>query len=239
MKYMKGLSVPNPSFDLSNNELDAEHSFHVGATGSGKTSSLTKLKFISESDQVVFFDPYGDYKKIGRSVVKRFSSYAEFVRALMVARASKTAKGFKYAWTPKEGACEDTLEAFSAAVWVCGNGYHKKRLHAVYEEMAKCVRTTGKLIGYSGHVATGGRKFGIVAHYLFQRGQEVPKTIIGSCPYKWIGYQERDSDAKYLANEIGLSLKDILILKKLEYLLKNPDCDRGESINGVIKFSKK
>lgn len=239
MKYINSIPVPHPAPELANNSLDALHSFHVGTTGSGKTTSLTKLNFISEKDQVVFFDPYGDYQKIGRSKVTRFTSYAKFVKALLTARADKRKPAFKFSWTPPEGACEDTLEAFSAAVWAAGNGFYGKPLHAVYEEFAKCVKTSGKLSGYSGHVTTGGRKFGLVAHYLFQRGQEVPKTVIGNCPFKWIGYQERDMDAKNLAKETGLDMQEILSLQKLDYLLKTPECGRGEATRGRLTFGRK
>lgn len=220
----------------SNNELDAFHSLHVSSTGGGKTSSINKLKIVSRGDQVVLFDPYEDYEKIDGCKVYRFRSLAKFAAALYKGRA--TNKPFKLAYTPQE-ANHKTIEQFSAVVWGAGNGAHKKLLHVIYEEMAKSAKSAGKLEGYAGHVATGGRKYAIAAHYLFQRGQEVQKTIFGSCPYKWVGYQEREKDSKYLSDEIGLDLAAIKALEKLDYLWKTPSHGAGQADKGRIIFRKR
>lgn len=224
-------AVPAPT--NADNTLNAFHSLHVGSTGSGKTSSITKLKVVSKSDQVVFFDPYEDYQKIDGLKVYRFRSLAKFAEALYKGRA--TNKPFKLAYTPQE-ASPKSIEEFSAVVWGAGNGAHKKLLHVVFEEMAKSAKSAGKLEGYTGHIATGGRKYKIAAHYLFQRGQEVQKTIFGSCPYKWVGYQEREKDNRYLADEIGLNVEDIRQLEKLDYLWKTPSHGAGQCDKGRIVF---
>lgn len=218
------------------NTLDAEHSLHVGTTGSGKTSSITKMKVITKSDQVVFFDPYEDYKQVDGVKVYQFRSLAKFAEALYKGRA--TNKPFKLAYVPPEASHKE-IEQFSAIVWGAGDGAHSKLLHVVYEEMAKSAKTAGKLDGFCGHVATGGRKFRIAAHYLFQRGQEVQKTIFGSCPYKWVGYQEREKDSKYLADEIGLNIEDIKKLEKLDYLWRTPSHGAGQCDKGRLVFRKK
>lgn len=49
----------------------------------------------------------------------------------------------------------------------------------------------------------------------------MPKTIIGNCAYKWIGMQERQKDAYYLAEETGIPVDKILDLTKLHYIYKN------------------
>ncbi len=121
------------------------------------------------------------------------SSRVAFVKALVLAR--KRGKSFKLAYVPSEGACGDELEFFSAAVWAVGNG-DADRLHVVIEELASCVETSGKLKGKAGELWRGGRQYGLVLHSIFQRGQEVPKTVTEQSPVWWIGAVNSMADAR-------------------------------------------
>ena len=176
-----------------NNSLNAEHVIYCASSGGGKTSAVKKLGLLKATDQIVFLDPYGDYEGefLGRKV-RTYTKWADFYNALREAR--KSSRGFKIAMKPPK-ATPEALEKFSQIVWACGNGKHPKPLKAVFEELAKMVKTSAKADGYFGEILTGGRKFAIHAHCCFQRGQEIPKTVFGQAPFKWIGLQERQKDA--------------------------------------------
>ncbi|MGR5079918.1 ATP-binding protein [Photobacterium swingsii] len=206
----------NPKNSLSNNHVSL-----ISTSGGGKTSAVKKL-FIKPTDQAVFFDPYGDYEgRIAGRMVRTYEKWGDFTRAVLAGR--KTNQGFKIAKTFRGEPTHDDFERFAQIVWGCGNGNHAKPLKAVFEECAQFADTSGKAKGTHGSIMRVGRKFGIHAINPFQRGQEVPKTILGNSRYKWVGIQARENDAKYLAAETGIPLTEILNLKKLEYFLKDGD----------------
>jgi DNA helicase HerA-like ATPase len=218
-----------------NNQLSAEHALFVGSSGSGKTTAVKQIGVISATDQVALFDPYSDYETLCGREVRRYSSLAAFARALFSARAAKSGRGFKIAYSPKDGANAKNLEAFSKVVWGAGDGKHKKPLKVVFEELAKCVNTSGAARGAFGEILTGGRKFGIHAICIFQRGQEVPKTVMGQCALKWVGRQQRPQDATYLSKEIGLPEDKITALPKFHYLIRTDDHSIGEFDAGKLR----
>jgi hypothetical protein len=207
---VKQLNLPQPGIDKANNALDAAHITLVGATGSGKTSALKRLRapFLpTKGDHVAMFDPYGDYAgdSFRNSPVKSFSSWAEFYIALHEARKKRT--GFKIAISGI-AANPENLDIFCQIIWSLGDGFNKP-LYAVCEETARCVTTAGKAQGAYGECLTGGRKFNIRVVSLFQRGQEVPKTTLTQSAYKWIGAQEGMRDAEYLSKETDIPADQI------------------------------
>ncbi|WP_417842147.1 hypothetical protein [Terasakiella sp.] len=219
----------------SNNRLSAQHALFVGSSGSGKTTGVKQTGVIKSTDQVALFDPYLDYDTLCGREIRRYTSLAAFARALFAARATKSARGFKIAYSPKDGANAKNLEAFSKVIWGAGDGEHKKPLKVVFEELAKCVNTSGAARGAFGEILTGGRKFGIHAICIFQRGQEVPKTVMGQSPIKWVGRQERRKDAVYLSDELDLPLDDIIKLPRFHYLIKTSDHDIGQFGKGKLR----
>lgn len=226
-----------------NNRLNAEHALYCASSGGGKTTAVKKLGLIKATDQVAFLDPYGDYEGAfqGRQV-RSYTRWADFFRALRNARQTK--QGFKIAMCPGK-ADPDVLEQFSRIIWALGDGHHQKPLKAVFEELAKMVETSGKAKGHFGEVLTGGRKFGIHAHCLFQRGQEIPKTVFGQVAFKWVGLQERLRDAKYLSDELDIPQSVITEIKKpaavgcIGYVLKAPKHGMGEYETGKLTYAKK
>ena len=219
----------------SDNSLDCLNALYVGSSGSGKTTAVKTFN-ISENDQVVFFDPFGDYEGEfkGQKVFTYYSWY-EFAGNLFKARSLnkpfKIAKGFK-------GRIENgDFELFCGIAWSLGDG-KKEPLNVVLEELAKFCNTSGKMDGYAADLIRVGRKFGLRTHCIFQRGQEVGKTVIGNCPLKWIGYQERDNDAIYLSKELGVSSDAIASLEKLEYIIRNESHGKGDFEKGAYDFKK-
>ncbi|EED25109.1 conserved hypothetical protein [Vibrio sp. 16] len=195
----------------SNPSHDAEHVIYVAGTGGGKTSAVKHLGLVPKASQAVFFDPYRNYAgaKFQGQMCHGTESRVAFVKSLVMARRS--GQSFKLAYIPKGGATADELEFFSAVVWAMGNG-HAPKLHAVIEELASCVETSGKLKGKAGELLRGGRQYGLVIHTVFQRGQEVPKTVTEQSSTWWIGAVNSMSDAKWLADKKGLEISEIASL---------------------------
>lgn len=219
----------------ANNRLSENHWLVVGSSGSGKTTAVKQLGIIKQCDQVALFDPYLDYETLCGAEIRRYTSLPAFAKALFSARAAKQGRGFKIAFSPNNGATPAGLEAFCKVVWACGDGQHKKPLKVVMEELAKCVTTSGKATGFFGEILTGGRKFGLEAICIFQRGQEVPKTITGNIPNKWVGRQQRTNDALYLSKELDFPFEEIKVLPRYHYLVKTNDHDIGQFDKGKLR----
>ncbi|MEI8612063.1 helicase HerA domain-containing protein [Enterovibrio norvegicus] len=202
-----------------NNALSNHHVCVVGMSESGKTSAAKKL-FIERGDQVLIFDPYGDYtEKLGGQQVQTFGRLADLAKAVFSAR-KKTA-GFKYAYKPARKTSPDDLNAFCKLAWAAGDGQHKKLLKVLLEEVAEHSKSAGKADGYHGEILRVGRKFGIASINLFQRGQEVSKTIFDNCKYACVMMQKTSSSAKYLADKTGIPFEVIDKLEKLEYVYQS------------------
>ena len=213
-----------------NNALDNGHTFAVGMSGCGKTSTVKKL-FLKAGDQVIGFDPYGDYSGeiLGRKV-RGYSSLKEFAAAVLAGR--KTTQGFKIFYQPKHQTTHKDFNAFCRVAWAAGDGKHKKPLKVICEEVAEHSETAGKATGYHGQLLRVGRKFGIHTINLFQRGQEVSKTIIDNCQIACVMMQKTTASARYLQDKTGMDAGEIAELKKLEYLLQ----DGKEYKKGVIRW---
>lgn len=209
-KKRPNLPLPNPV--NSNPSLDAEHTIYVAGTGGGKTSAVKYLGLVPKGSQAVFFDPYQNYagSKFQGQQCHGTSSRLVFIKTLIAAR--KAGKPFKLAYIPNDGATGEELEFFSSVVWGAGNG-KAPQLHAVIEELASCVETSGKLSGRAGELLRGGRQYGHVIHTVFQKGQEVPKTVTSQSSTWFIGAQNTKADAEWLADKRGLDLNKIAGLK--------------------------
>ncbi|WP_120511978.1 ATP-binding protein [Photobacterium salinisoli] len=202
-----------------NNELKNHHTFAVGMPGSGKTSAAKKL-FVKATDQVAIFDPVGDYSGMlaGRKV-RSYSKLKDFAAALLAGR--KTRQGFKIAWQPRHETSADDFDQFCRVVWAVGDGKHPKPLKIICEEVAEHSLGAGKAVGYHGKILRVGRKFNLHTINLFQRGQEVSKTIIDNCRFACVMMQKTNASAQYLENMTGISAKEINNLEPLDYLLQD------------------
>lgn len=213
-----------------NNALKNGHAYAVGMSGCGKTSAAKKL-FLKPTDQVVIFDPLGDYtgELVGRKV-RSFKDFKEFADA--VARGRRTTQGFKIAWSPKSRTNHKDFDKFCKLVWGLGDGRHVKALKVICEEVAQHSETAGKATGYHGDLLRLGRKYNIHTINLFQRGQEVSKTIIDNCETACVMRQKTLASAHYLEKMTGIKASDIDKLIPLEYLLQHGK----EYEKGVIKW---
>lgn len=212
------------------NQLDANHVCYLAGTGGGKTASVKLLKLYG--DRVVIFDMYEDYKYDGRKAnnpfnglggrkVFHYSTRDAFARSF--ADAWRSGKNFVVAYTPvfnatlQGKALKEAKQAelywFGQLVWAASDG--NRRMDVIIEELAKLANTTGKDDTVIGELATGGRKFNIALHSIFQRSQEVPKTIWNNSPRKSLGAQESKGDAKAISEELDAPIEQVYQLSKL------------------------
>ncbi|MGV2990053.1 hypothetical protein ACE1OE_20665 [Vibrio sp. E150_011] len=201
---------PNPI--NSNPSHDAEHAIYLAGTGGGKTSAVKYIGLVPKGAHALFFDPYRNYAgaKFQGQTCHGFSTRSEFIRAAFNAR--KKGASFKVAYVPKGGASMEELEFFSSVAWALGNGRAPK-LHVVIEELASCAETSGKLKGKTGELLRGGRQYGLVIHTVFQRGQEVPKTVTDQSAVWWVGSVNSVNDANWVADRKGIDVHEITALK--------------------------
>jgi hypothetical protein len=216
----------------ADNTLDAAHTCYCGATGSGKGVALKLGGRVGP--RAAIFDPYGEYTPGGlrklsglgnARKVHQYTTRKTFAAAFLA--AWKSGKGFALSYCPKSST-ERRAEAlwFGSLVWAAADG--KRRIDAVFEEMGTYMETSGKDGSVVQEIATGGRKYAIHAHFLFQRPQEVPKSIINQCPYMIVGAQEAMSDVKHWCDRLNCSVQDVIELGKLNekrkkhYLMKTP-----------------
>ncbi|MGF1794190.1 ATP-binding protein [Photobacterium profundum] len=202
-----------------NNALANGHAYAVGMSGCGKTSAAKKL-FIKATDQVVGFDPYGDYdEKLCGRAVRGYTNLKEFGTALLAGR--KTKQGFKIFYQPQHKTTHEDFDKFCRVVWAAGDGLHPKPLKVICEEVAEHSKNAGKACGYHGELLRVGRKYNIHTINLFQRGQEVSKTIIDNCQLACVMMQKTDDSAMYLQRKTGIPASEIVQLEKLEYILQD------------------
>ena len=142
-------------------------------------------------------------------------------------KAWKSGKAFRVSYKPKAPSRKEMLW-FCELMWEASDG--NRRLDVVIEELARSVETAGKEDSRLGEMLTGGRKFGIVVHSVFQRSTEVPKTIISQSPFKIIGLQQSRADAKRMADECDIQIEEIGKLVPLTYWVKKPGWGKIEKL---------
>ncbi|OOF25728.1 ATP-binding protein [Salinivibrio sp. IB872] len=198
-----------------NNSLRNGHIWVAGMSESGKTS-YAKKRTLDKADHVLIFDPYGDYT--GRLVglqVRAFKKLADVYRAAKLARRKKA--GCRIAWSPDRPTTPADFDKFCQVVWALGDG-NNKPLKVVLEEVAEHSETAGKAKGYHGQLLRVGRKFNIHTINLFQRGQEVSKTILDNCRRCAVMMQKTEDSAKYIQQKTGIPAEQIATLAQLEYI---------------------
>ncbi|WP_394131660.1 hypothetical protein [Shewanella maritima] len=204
----------------ANNALEVRHKSYCGASGSGKTAAFKRLQLYGQ--HIAGFDMYSDYKKGGLRklsgvgdgrAVHHYTTRQTFLRAFTEAWAS--GKRFAVFYLPHVEKSQMRKEAiwFANVVWAASDG--NRELHVVFEEYGKYAEGTAAERSRIGEIATGGRKFGLVGHYLFQRPSEVSKTIIGNCAEFIVGAQQTKLDARKWVDELDCDIGEIIELDRL------------------------
>ncbi len=209
-----------------NNELDALHVAYTAASGGGKGVALQYSGLMPKSPCLALFDAYGDYvyktgskkqRGFGGKRVYHYGTRQAFARAFKNAWDSK--KPFRIAYKPVKPSRDEMLW-FCQLMWFAADG--NRRLDMVIEELAKWCDSAGKEQSPLGECMTGGRKFGLVVHTVFQRSSEIPKTVLSQSPYKVVGIQEVKIDRKRMAEECDLPEQQIKELENCTYWVKKP-----------------
>ena len=101
------------------NKYKNGHIFVVGMSGSGKTSAVKK-RFIKPTEQVIIFDPMGDYKgKLAGRMVRLYGNVRDFTQSVIAGR--KTAQGFKIAYQPSHETTQKDFDLFCQIAWAMNN----------------------------------------------------------------------------------------------------------------------
>lgn len=203
-----------------NNSLDAKHISYCGATGAGKTAALKCLGFVG--DHAAGFDPYGDYR-LGRlrklsglgngRVTHHYATRRGFLKAFTEAWGSGKRFAVFYQPNVEEHKLRDEAIWFANVVWAAADG--NRELHTIFEEYGLYAEGTASERSRIGEVVTGGRKFGLVGHYLYQRPSQVSKTIVANCAEYVIGAQQAMIDAKRWVEELDCTMDEIAAMGAL------------------------
>lgn len=231
----------------ANNSLAPRHVTYCGTTGAGKAVAVKLAGHVGKC--VAIFDVYGDYapSKLrslsglgnGRQV-HQYTSRRTFYNAFVAAWAS--GRPFAVSYMPNKTG--DALRAdalwFGELMWAAADG--NRELHVIWEEMQTYCTTTGRDSSIIGQCATGGRKFGLVNHFVFQRPVEVSKTYTTQSPFKYIGAQEAMIDARFWCEEVNCTMDEIIELGSM-----NDECQQKNQLRrhylfkspGIGNYSKK
>lgn len=183
-------------------------------TGAGKGVAMNTLDIIPDKYPVIIFDPHCEYKKIAGRKVYQYKTRLHFARVFKKAWAS--GKPFALAYTPKltgdneKERKKSLIEAahwFGSLAWAAADG--NRILYPVFEEFGGYAEGNAADDTIIGKIWKEGRKFGLRAVAVFQRSQEVPKTIWNNSPIKVIGAQGGITDQERIIKEIGCSAADI------------------------------
>ncbi|MDG3088117.1 hypothetical protein P7F88_19370 [Vibrio hannami] len=206
--------------------INARHVLYCAGTGGGKTTAMhqaDKLGLIPLNEDVMIFDTYSTFTRLGKRKVYQAAGAKEFISKMAKLRAQP--KPFVISYVGRRTLRD--FEFFQKLAWQFADG--KRPLHIINEELIRFVTTISKAEGQLAENYQGGRKFGLVCHSIFQRGQEVPKTILRGSQIKWVGKQDDFADAEYWSKRIDIATDDIAGLVDLEYYIKR------QGINNVVR----
>ena len=199
----------NPSNRWSN-----RHCSIVCASGNGKGIAVTYSGYYPTNGCIAIYDPYGEYaRKFGGLPAYAYRTRKHFSTNFLDAWRSH--KPFVVVYQP-QAAYVDIVEEknwFGELMWTALDG--DRMLYLLFEEFGKCVSGNGKDDTISGEIATGSRKFGCRAGFVFQRSAEVPKTIWGNTTRKIIGAQEYETDCKRIVDQLGCDVADVAQIGQL------------------------
>lgn len=208
------------------NKRPNKHTLVLGTSGSGKTRWLTKNADIAQCHRVLLWDPEHDHYAL------HCQTRAEFVRTVKAALVS--GKKFRIAYEPHIVTPEE-FDWWCSIVWAVLDGDHDTAV--IVEEIADVVKAGSAPINW-GFLTRKGRKYGLRLFPVSQRPQQVDKTTVGQCPYKFAGALETDTDRKAVASIMSLTVEQLreagtrnIPGKKLFYWYKEPGAKPPELLS--------
>lgn len=180
--------------------LLAEHLYTCGNSGTGKSSRVKEI--IKDSPRVIVFDPDDEYGKLAGFV--RVTNHAELVARL----SGNPSANLKLAFV---GEGKLSFEFWCECVFIWGDCV------AVAEEIAD-VTSSGKAPPKWGTLSRRGRKYGVMICAVTQRPAEADKTILAQAAVIRCCALGRDPDRKAMALEMNIPVKEIALLKPLDWI---------------------
>lgn len=211
-----------------NNALENRHTLILGTSGSGKTRWITKNADVRNANRVLLWDPEGDHRAV------HCRTRRQYVAALRAALVS--GKRFRLAYEP-DNVTTAEFEWWCSVVWSILDG--SKPTVCIVEEIAD-VTGAGKAGQWWGQLGRKGRKYNLQLFVVSQRPQEVDKTTVGQCAYKWCGILANDLDRRAVAGVLSIRPQDFETMRnvpkvRLHYWLKEPGGERAK----LLHFSPK
>lgn len=201
---------PNP-------DLPAAGELYVGASGSGKSHRLRHNPRVAQADRIIAWDPDEDLasRTLGRVKVIGCDTLGTFRAQLRAAVLS--GKRYRLAYTGPDTPA--TFEAWAAMVWAVADG--SRPIVVTMEELADVTRY-GKAEGALGRIVRKGRKYGLAAHYVSQRANEIPRTVRSQAAVLHVGVQAPE-DRPQAAELLGVDADTVAALKPREWIeLRRP-----------------
>lgn len=190
----------NRQDDLPNN-----HAMAIGGSGCGKTTLIRSLDVVKKAKQLICYDPYGDYEKIG---VTNYDKPHDFIRACV--EAHKQNKGFRIGYKPTNNV-EANLQLVAFVAWHLSDG--KRPITSIFEEAGTAFRNARANNGSIGEVISAGRGFALSAVFATQRITEIPSTVRGNCKHRYFFRQSERNDIERTAKTVGQLAENIAQLK--------------------------
>ena len=196
----------------ANTAHQPEHAIYLAGTGGGKTTALKNNPALPfGKGRFVFWDPDKDYYAV------HIDNLRTYMREL--GKAINSGKPFRMAYSPPDGLdTPENFERWCRIIWAYLDGDYKT--HVVVEELADVSVSSGKSSPCWGRLLRKGRKYGAVIHMVSQRPQEISKTAINQCTYKFVGIQNTSQDALHASKLAGIDIHDITNLKQLEFMVQ-------------------
>ncbi|MFK5947942.1 MAG: hypothetical protein QM500_04115 [Methylococcales bacterium] len=186
------------------------HHIYIATSGGGKSQAMGQNKEIPKNGRVIIWDTHNEFKADG------YVTMPAFLRALSKVHKNKA---FRISYTGRSSI--KNFNIWCDAVWEVLDG--NKNTYFMVDEVAEVVESIGKERGALGQLMRGSRKFGGRGHLTATRAAEIPKTLLTSCQYKYVGVLDSISDSKTMADVFFIKSDDFLRLKPMQFYIKEPN----------------
>lgn len=188
--------------------LQAQHHYIAGYTGSGKTQFIKRHPFYTHSNRVLAWDPEGSFSEL-----QTYTTIKGLARALRAVNKYGNIR----ARLVSDLVDETIFDQFNELCWQVGHALNPLTL--IGEELADVVKA-GSAPKYWQFNSRKGRKYGTRILGVSQRPQEVDKTFLNMCRFKWCGILGSHADRKYMSNVMDVPADKLAQLQECYFYLR-------------------